>query len=458
MAETLSVFRNARTRLALASIALSTILTAAVLALVYVNANRTISGETRSVVTAELAGLADEYDRLGMIGLITAINRRTVNAAERDAIYLLVSANGRVLAGNISGWPQQVEPGSGWVELTLKRPNSTQTQPVAAASIQLNRGEGLLVGRYTTEARNFDQVLLQSVGLALLASVALSLLTGWLLTRLVFSRLADITRTADEIMSGDLSRRIPLRGSDDEFERMAATLNDMLDLIENLIGNLRMTTNSIAHDLRSPLSRLRQRVELLTSKDRTAEERELDAARAMGEVDHLLRVFSQLTEISRAEAGIGREEFEPLDLKQLVHDVMEFYEPVASDKGITIAEAGSAGQVLGHRTLIAQALSNLLENALRYTPEGARIDITVAECNDHVLLSVRDGGPGVPEQDLGKLAQPFVTLDPSRTEKNAGLGLALVAAIARLHEGALSLSNANPGLKAELSFARAVGG
>ncbi|MFA3915393.1 sensor histidine kinase [Ruegeria hyattellae] len=457
MAESLSVFRNARTRLALASIALSTILTAAVLALVYVNANRTISSETRSVVTAELAGLADEYERLGMIGLITAIKRRTVNAAERDAIYLLTSADGRVLAGNLSQWPEAVEPGSGWVELTLQRPDTTQTLPVAAASIRLRRGERLLVGRYTTEASKFDQVLLQSVGLALLASVALSLLTGWLLTRLVFSRLADITRTADEIMSGDLSRRIPLRGSDDEFERMAATLNDMLDRIEQLIGNLRMTTNSIAHDLRSPLSRLRQRVEFLTSAERTPEEREIDAARAMGEVDHLLRVFSQLTEISRAEAGLGREEFEPLDLTQLVHDVMEFYEPVALDKGITIAEAGTATQVRGHRTLIAQALSNLLENALRYAPEGSEIEITVADGADQVTLGVRDAGPGVAEADLEKLAQPFVTLDPSRTEKNAGLGLALVAAIARLHGGALALANAEPGLVAELSFSRVSG-
>ncbi|WP_372574355.1 sensor histidine kinase [Ruegeria jejuensis] len=458
MAETPSVFRNARTRLVLASIALSMVMTSAVLGLVYVSASRTIANETRSVVTAELAGLAVSYQRSGVIGLVNSIDRRLADAIERDALYLLTSANGTVLAGNLKSWPAAIEPGSGWVQLDIKRTGATQTVPVAAASIRLGRGEQLLVGRLATEARRFDRVLLQSVGLALLAAVVLSLLKGWLLTRLVFSRLSDITHTADDIMSGDLSRRIPLRGSDDEFDRMATTLNDMLDRIENLVGNLRMTTNSIAHDLRSPLSRLRQRVELLTSSDRTAEEREVDAARAMGEIDHLLRVFSQLTEISRAEAGIGREEFEPLDLTQLVHDVMEFYEPVAADKGITLAEAGTAGQVLGHRTLIAQALSNLLENALRYTPEGARIDITVAEGDDHVLLSVRDGGPGVPEEDLDKLAQPFVTLDPSRTEKNAGLGLALVAAIARLHEGALTLSNANPGLSAELNFARATDG
>ncbi len=444
--------RNARTRLVLASVILSTVMTAAVLTLVYLTANRTIANETRSVVTAELAGLADEYERMGTIGLIRAIERRSEDAAARDALYLLADAQGNVLAGNLIGWPKDIEPGSGWVELDLIKTDSGESVSISAASIKLPLYERLLVGRDTSASRNFDRVLLRSVGLSLLAALALSLLTGWLLTRLVFSRLADIARTSEDIVSGDLSRRIPLRGTGDEFDQMATTLNGMLDQNEDLISNLRMTTNSIAHDLRSPLSRLRQRVEQLTDITRTDAERDADAARALAEVDHLLRVFSQLTEISRAEAGLGRDEFEPVDVPALVQDVVEFYDPVAADKNVTITVEGDAAPIPAHKTLLAQALSNLLDNALRYAPEQSTITVKLEQSATDLCLSVRDQGPGVPDADLNRLSQPFVTLDPSRTNKNSGLGLALVAAIARMHDGTFEARNRTIGLEISLTL------
>ncbi|MEX0320302.1 MAG: ATP-binding protein [Ruegeria sp.] len=454
MAKPLVFIRNSRTRLVLASMVLSTLLTAAVLGLVYVTANRTIAGETRSVVTAELTGLADEYERLGMIGLITAIERRTENAAERDALYLLTDPLGTVLAGNLTSWPPEVEPGSGWVELDLIRTASNEPVPISAASIRLRGGERLLVGRDASARRQFDRVLFRSVALALMAALALSLLTGWLLTRLVFSRLKDIAQTADDIVSGDLTRRIPLRGSGDEFDQMGATLNEMLDRIEELVSNLRTASNSVAHDLRSPLSRLRQRVEALSDPGRTGPEREADAARALSEVDHLLRVFAQLTEISRAEAGLGREEFEPVDLGQLVQDVVELYDPVAADQSVRLQVEGEAEPVRGHRPLLSQALSNLLENALRYAPPGSEITVSLSDVRGYPRLSVRDEGPGVPETELPRLAQPFVTLDPARSCRNSGLGLALVAAIARMHGGAFAAENRDPGLEVTLSLAK----
>ncbi|MCE8511250.1 HAMP domain-containing protein [Ruegeria pomeroyi] len=454
MAKPLVLMRNARTRLVLLSMVLSTAMTVAVLALVYVTANRTIAGETRSVVTAELAGLADEYQRLGVIGLLTAIERRSQDASERDALYLLTDRGGAVLAGNLVRWPPGVTAGSGWIELDLIRTESGESVPVSAASIRLPGGEGLLVGRDASARRQFDRVLLRSVGLALLAALALSLLTGWLLTRLVFSRLKDISRTAGEIVSGDLGRRIPLRGTGDEFDRMAATLNEMLDRIEELVGHLRTTSNSIAHDLRSPLSRLRQRVETLTDPDREPDERGADGARALAEVDHLLRVFSQLTEISRAEAGLGREEFEPVDLAALARNLGEFYEPLAAETGVTLTVEAGAATLPGHPALLAQALSNLLDNALRYAPAGSTVSLTVTETGSNIVLAVRDQGPGVPEEDLSRLAEPFVTLDPSRTGGNSGLGLALVAAIARMHGGSFEAENRAPGLEARLILPR----
>ncbi len=433
---------------------LSTLLTATVLALVYVTANRTISGETRSVVTAELTGLADEYERRGLIGLMTAIERRLANAAERDALYLLTDRFGSILAGNMAQWPEGVVPGSGWVELELLKADTNQYVPISAASIRLRGGERLLVGRDASASQQFDRVLFHSVALALAAALALSILTGWLLTRLVFSRLKDVAGTADDIVSGDLTRRIPLRGTGDEFDQVATTLNNMLDRIEELVGNLRTTSNSIAHDLRSPLSRLRQRVETLADPSQTDHDREADTARAVNEIDHILRVLGQLTEISRAEAGLGREQFEPVDMRQLVHDVVELYEPVAADQMLTIKTTGSATPIMGHRPLLSQALSNLLENAIRYAPKETTISVNLSEDELFTYLTVRDHGPGVPASELSRLQLPFVTLDPARTERNAGLGLALVAAISHMHGGEFSARNKNPGLQAELKLAR----
>jgi signal transduction histidine kinase len=445
---------NSRTRLVVASMVLSTILTATVLALVYVTANRSIESETRSVVSAELTGLADEYERRGLIGLITAIERRLPSASERDALYLLTDRFGNKLAGNLKQWPEDITAGSGWVDLEVRRADNDELVPVSAASIRLPGGERLIVGRDAVARQQFDRVLLRSVALALGIALLLSLLTGWLFTRLVFSRLSDIASTAENIVSGDLSRRMPIRGTGDEFDQVAGTLNTMLDRIEELISNLRTTSNSIAHDLRSPLSRLKQRVEALSDPDKSDLDREIDIARATTEVDHVLRVLGQLTEISRAEAGLGREQFEDVDLHQLVADVVDLYEPVAADQNVRLEVTGQASPIQGHRPLLSQALSNLLDNALRYAPEDSTITVSLAEDTACTRVSVRDEGPGVPEKDLPRLQQPFVTLDPARTERNAGLGLALVAAISRMHGGAFEARNCDPGLQTTLKLAR----
>ncbi len=433
---------------------LSTFLTATVLALVYVTANRSIEAETRSVVSAELTGLADEYERRGLIGLMAAIERRLPSASERDALYLLTDRFGTNLVGNLKHWPENVSAGSGWVDLELRRADNDQLVPVSAASVRLPGGERLLVGRDAVAREQFDRVLLRSVGLALGIALALSMVTGWLFTRLVFSRLSDIASTAENIVSGDLSRRMPLRGTGDEFDQVAGTLNNMLDKIEELIRNLRTTSNSIAHDLRSPLSRLRQRVEALSDPGKNDLDREVDIARATGEIDHVLYVLGQLTEISRAEAGLGREQFEPMDLRQLVSDVVELYEPVAMDQGIQLEISGQAEAIPCHRPLLSQALSNLLENAMRYAPQDTTITVSISDNGPYTCLSVRDRGPGVPNEELPRLQMPFVTLDPARTEKNAGLGLALVAAISRMHGGRFVARNCDPGLETTIMLAR----
>ena len=442
--------RNARTRIVIGSALIGGIAMAAVLGLAYWTANTIIESETRNVVTAELNGLADSYGNLGILGLARAIERRIEGSEEPDALYLLTDAWGRVIAGNIGAWPPTVEPGDGWVELELIRTDNNKSVPISAASIQLRGGERLLVGRDSSARQDFDRALTRSLIIALTAALLLSLMTGWLLTRLVFSRLSEISRTAEDIMSGDLSTRIPLRESGDEFDRLGATLNEMLERIEGLVGNLRMTTDSLAHDLRSPLTRLRLHVETLSDADGSDEDKQVAAERAVREVDHLLRVFSDLTQIARADANIGRTEFETIDLSEICKDVAEFFEPLAKERGVALQFSGEPVTLQGHKALLTQAVTNLLDNAMRYAPKDSEVSIAVHSEDSFGVLSVSDRGPGIPADMRNEILRPFVTMDASRSDGSSGLGLALVASVARLHGGEVALGDNNPGLSVSM--------
>ena len=446
------MFHNARTRLIGASVALSVSVAAILLAFVYTTVNSIIAAETRSVVEAELAGLRDDYRRLGVLGLAAAIERRIESSDRRDAIYLLADTRGRAIAGNLAAWPPTVEPGGGWVELDLIRTDTEKPVPVSAASLRLMGNERLLVGRDASALILFDSALYQSAIWALLAALGLSVITSWLLTKLIFSRIADMSRTADSIMSGDLERRIPIRGTGDELDQLSETLNEMLDRINELIDSLRFTTSSLSHDLRSPLTRLRSRLETLAEGPMNAELREQTTARSLEEVDLLLKIFHNLTEIARAETRVSRDEFKPVVLLDLVNDAVELYAPVAEENNVTLLIAGSAHTVPGHRHLLMQALSNLLENALRFAPKGSAITVSVDRQEEHVQLSVSDEGCGLSEVLLDDATKPFVTGDQSRTKGGTGLGLALVSAVARLHDGEISLSNTNPGLRVTVTL------
>lgn len=447
------MLRDARIRLVLAGALAALATTSLVIGLLYWTANRIIETETRNIVRAELDGLADSYANRGLLGLVLAIERRTESGEEPDAVYLLTDRRGRVLAGNLGAWPPNADPEADWLELELIRTDSGRRVPIAAAPVSLPSGERLLVGRDASASARFDRVLGQSVILALGAALILSLVLAWLLSRLVFSRLGEIDRTANEIVSGDLGRRIPLRGTGDEFDRLGRTLNAMLDRIEELVANLKITTEGLAHDLRSPLTRLRSYVDGLADPGRGEAERARLSELAVDEIDRVLRMFSDLTEIARADARLARDEFAPVALAPLAEELAEFYRPLAAEHGIGIAVSGEAPPVPGHQALLSLAVSNLLDNAIRYAPQGSVIDVAISAGEGVVGVTVRDRGSGVPDADLERLARPFVTRDESRTGSHSGLGLALVASVARLHDGALRLENAHPGLRATLSLA-----
>ncbi len=273
------------------------------------------------------------------------------------------------------------------------------------------------------------------------------------MARSMMRRIETINATSRDIMSGDLSRRIPTRGSGDELDRLAGSLNAMLDRIQSLMEGVRQVSDNIAHDLRTPLARLRNRLETaaLPETDPPASRAALESA--LAEADALLGTFNALLRIARIEARERRAAFADVDLGELIGDVGELYEPLAEQKRQTLLTDSSAAVIVGDRDLLFQALANLLDNAIKYTPAGGNIRVGLSTAGAGVELTVADDGPGIPEAFRERVLRRFFRLDPSRPSGGSGLGLSLVAAVADLHGATLRLDDMRPGLKVTLRFA-----
>lgn len=446
-------FRSATFRLIAAHLSLVAVSTALVLGFLYWRVGGVIDVEQQAVVEAEIIGLTDAYARGGTPALAVALQQRLANPSDRDAVYLLADANGQGIVGNLRTWPPTIAPDTGWTTLDLYRTDRTQPTEISAISIRLDNGDLLLVGRDVAARAAFDRTLWRALLWSLAAVVALSLLTGWLLSRLVTGRIAEIDRAARGIMAGALGRRVTLRGTGDEFDRLASTLNAMLDRIETLVRDLRTVTDSLAHDLRSPLGRLIRHLESAADETAPEPERRTRIDRALREAEGVLATATALLDISRIDAGIGADQFATVPLGRLATDVADLYEAAAEEMGVTITTATDpALTVLGHDQLLALALSNLVENALKHAPAGSDIAVAATLDSGRPCLSVADRGPGIPAPDRDRALGRFVRLDPSRGSPGAGLGLALVASVARMHGAEIALGDNAPGLRATLRF------
>jgi signal transduction histidine kinase len=294
--------------------------------------------------------------------------------------------------------------------------------------------------------QTFRRALVYGLPLAM----ALSLIGGLLVARSSQRRLAEVNRTTRQIMAGDLSRRAPLTGSNDEHDELAANINAMLDRIQSLLEGMQHVGDSVAHDLRSPLTRLRNRLETVAAEERPSRE---DLADCVRQVDHVLETFNALLRIARVESGAHRSAFAAVDLARIVRDVGELYQAAADERKIALTcECNAAVEVFGDRELLAQALTNLLDNAVKYTPPGGRVTLTLARTEDTAVIRVSDSGPGVPEADRDRVLQRFTRLDRARSLPGNGLGLALVKAVALQHHGRLTLGDNQPGLVVTLEL------
>jgi signal transduction histidine kinase len=448
-------FRSTTFRLALIYLCLFSAALCVLLGIMYWTTVGSISRQIDATIDAEITGLAEQYRQGGIFGLVGAIERRSTAPIETRGLYLLAGQDYQRLAGNLSRWPDAQPDQEGWITFPLQFPEESGIGPNygRARVFNLDGNLHLLVGHDIRERVHIATRVLISLAWGLGVTLVLSLAGGILTSRGVLRRIDGINATSREIMAGDLSRRIPLSGKRDEFDQLAGNLNAVLDRNERLLVSMKQVTDNIAHDLRSPLGRLRSRLEdLLKSSPSEARRRDV-IERSIAEADELLKTFNALLSIAQAESGAPRRHFEPIDLAALVWDVAELYEPVAEEKGLALeVEVDAAATIPGSRHLLFQALTNLVDNALKYAAGGRRLTLALRAGDGRVAVEVGDDGPGIPIVARDKVIERFYRLDSSRTTPGSGLGLSLVAAVARLHGGTLELDDNKPGLLARLVF------
>jgi hypothetical protein len=415
-----------------------------------------VERQTQATLDAEIAGLAEQYGQRGLSGLVQIVAARSAGDRGDGMLYLVTNRDGHPLAGNITGWPAgtPVAPGPVAFNVEVKDNDKGRTdkRPAQGALIVIPDGFRLLVAHDISDAARFRERIKLTLMWSGLAALGAGLIGGAVLSRKLLARVEQVNRTAERVMEGNLSDRVPLSGAGDEFDQLAANLNNMLDRIERLMNGMREVSDNIAHDLRTPLARLRARLELslLGEGDLAAQG---EAVRgAIDEADRLLATFNALLNIAEAESGAGRDRAEPLDLAQTARDAAELYEPVAEEKGCALKLDVEPGiMIRGDRHLLSQAVANLLDNALKYG--GGEVLLSAHQQDGRAALEVSDCGPGIPEAERETVFDRFVRLEPSRSTPGNGLGLSLVRAVARLHNGTVALGDNRPGLKVRLEFA-----
>lgn len=417
--------------------------------------------QVQETLDAEIAALSDIYSRGGIRRLAAVVDWRSRQPGSN--IYLLTTFQGETLAGNIAELPGSHLSAEGWADIRYRRMEEADGRELRAMAraFVLPGGFRLVIGRDLEEREKVHAVLARPMRWALAVVLILGITGGAFVTTRVLRRVDAIGASAKAIMDGNLSERLPVAGTGDEFDRLGSSLNAMLERIEGLMRGLKEVSDNIAHDLKTPLTRLRNRAEEALRTARTEDDWRAALEDTIAEADGLIGTFNALLMIARAEAGRVDGEMTDLDAAEVVQTVGELYEPVAEEKAVTlIVDAPEPVPLSGSRELIGQALANLVDNALKYglpqDGEAGEREITIAVRNDGdvVVLTVADRGPGIDADDRERAVERFVRLESSRSRPGSGLGLSLAAAVARLHGGILALADNSPGLKVVILLPR----
>ena len=433
-------------RIALLAGLLALLSNLAVIGFIYVRTHDEAVASLHRQVTEQSKVLTDVYRTGGRAALDRAIGDTLAYADPQTAVALL-GPDGRQIEGNLAEAPPPQSMLEGYHNAVIRlrgQPSPHQAQIVLS---RLSGGQWLVSGRLVGEGLAFRATLERSLLLSLVVAGLLGLLCGVILAHYVSRRIGNIAAVANRISARDLSQRVPLSGAGDSFDRLGLQINAMLDRISALMEELRLLTDSLAHDLRSPATRLRAAAHAAAESSDPGEQEELLGS-VVRNADALIRILTTVLEISRSEAMTGRKQFAWFDAGELAAELAEMYDPLADERGASLRfdRPGRPVPLFGHRQLLAQAVSNLLENAIRYGSDGGEIDVRVSPGEKQIRIEVADRGPGIPLDRRTEALRRFGRLDSSRSDEGAGLGLALVQSIAHLHDGELQLADNKPGL------------
>ena len=427
----------------------------AIFSYVYVSTSSYVRGRTDRAILSEYNGLQDTYQRAGREGLVAAIGQRMTDKSFAGNLYVLADPSLSVLAGNLAELPHAAAAAPGWTEFRAgaSLPRAANVPLVRATTGMLANGDRLLVGRDISDIDSFTAQIKTAVILIVALMFVVAAVVSILVTRRTVGRIEQINATSRAIMQSGLDQRIPLRGSNDEWDRVAENLNSMLDRIETLMGEVKQVSDNVAHDLRTPLTRMRGRLEKALHGGRTAEDDQALIGDTISDLDAVLGIFSSITRIAHIETKARQGAFRTVNLVEIAGEVAELYDAAAEQDGTRLTLAGDREVlVTGDRDLLFDAIANLVDNAIKHGRAGGHVVVRGENLDGGAMISVADDGPGIPADQHEHVFKRFYRLEQSRYAPGNGLGLSLVAAVANLHGARIEMLDNAPGLNFKLWF------
>ena len=457
MALSLKLLRTTAFRLSLIYALTFSLLAATAMGFVYLTTKKELMNQTDARLQLEANILINQYRAKDIDALFESLQQKQHDSRTSFFIYVLVHRDQKDITTGFV--PEYTTPDGKQafatlpMGLLLKTDEDHDDDPVRVLLTQLPNGYQLLVARDLNDQQKVLRKIFNTVILTILVTLTLALIVGMVFGQQVVRRIEKVRKTAGEIIDGDLSRRMPVNRRNNEFDQLSRTINSMLQRLEQLMHGMRNVTDNLAHDLRKPLNRIRNRLEVILLEPRDDDTYRETIARTVEDTEELIATFNALLSIARAESGERRQDWDEVDLTELLEQLAELYEAAAEEENLSFtADIARDLKLHGNRQLLAQAVTNLLDNAMKFTPSGGRVTLTATRNNGNIIVAVEDTGPGIAEQDREKIFERFVRLDSARSAPGSGLGLSLVKAVASLHQAEVKVSGRNPGTRFELIF------
>nr|WP_312010157.1 ATP-binding protein [Bradyrhizobium neotropicale] len=446
--------RSTTFKLALAAIVTFGVIAAAIFAYVYLSTASFVRSRSDQAITAEYSDLLGAYERSGRKELIELIRNRVADSSSAEKLYLLVDHASAVLAGNLDKWPSAATTAQGWTEFHAPRaPDAASQSRFRAMSATLPGGDRLLVGTDISDLDSFAAKIWAAVIAIIFLMFVVAVVASILVTQRTVGRIEEINATSRAIMQSGLDKRIPLRGSHDEWDRVAENLNLMLDRIEALMGDVKQVSDNVAHDLRTPLTRMRGRLEKAYHGERIGEKDLALIGDTIADLDAVLGMFSSITRIAHIETQVRKGAFRNVNLVEIASEVVELYDAAAERDGTDLSITGDREvRVTGDRDLLFDAIANLVDNAIKHGRAGGKIVVACENVDEEAVIAITDDGPGIPAGERDHVFKRFYRLEQSRYTPGNGLGLSLVAAVAHLHGARIELLDQSPGIQFKLWF------